>query len=160
MQRVYGVELISEAIWNMYSDSSDDHYDLLSLDEKEFWNMIGSEELECLVFLYLQSLGYYIFSSSLKLSTAKYEAVLIANDGSHLAYPQVKRNIALKVEDYIDCLENGNDKVYLFTTSENYGMQLHPQIVCITQNDLKRFMDENEKLLPPTIMFWRSMING
>ena len=159
VQRVSDVEILSRVIWNRYSENPDDHYDLPLLEDKEFWNMIGSEELECLVFLYLQSRGYYIYSSSLKLSTAKFEAVLTARDGSHLAYPQVKRNSALKVEDYVACLDNNDDKIFLFTTSEDYGGQQHARVVCITKNDLEEFMDRHEKLLPPTIRFWRNLIN-
>jgi len=158
-QHVYGVEEISKMIWNTFSEPQDEKYELPQLDKNAFWNMIGSEELECLVFLYLQSKGYYIFSSTLKLSTAKFEAVLTYKDGSHLAYPQVKRNVPLHVEDYLSALTN-EDKVFLFTTSEDYGQCFHPLITCISKQELECFMKNNAKLLPDTITYWLSMLTG
>lgn len=159
VQRVSQVELISQAIWNLYSGTPEDRYELPPLGKSEFWNMISSEELECLVLLYLQSRGYYIYSSTLKLSTAKFEAVLTASDGTHLAYPQVKRNVPLLAEDYIDALDNSNDRIFLFTTSEEYGSIQHPQIMCITKKELEEFMNRHEALLPRTILSWRSLLH-
>ena len=143
-----------------FSKPQDEKYDLPELDMSAFWNMIGSEELECLVFLYLQSKGYYIYSSTLKLSTAKFEAVLTYRDGSHLAYPQVKRNVALHVEDYVSSLTNSEDKVFLFTTSEDYGQKTHPQILCISREELENFMKNNSKILPSTITYWLEMLQN
>ena len=157
-QHVYEVDEISKMIWNTYSDEDDEKYELPRMDRSLFWNMIGSEELECLVFLYLQSIGYFIYSSTLKLSTAKFEAVLTHKDGSHLAYPQVKRNVSLHVEDYISSLTSEDDKIYLFTTSEDYGYISHPQITCITKQELEHFMISNPNILPNTITYWLGMI--
>lgn len=159
-QHVYEVDEISKMIWNTFSEPQDEKYKLPVLNMNSFWNMIGSEELECLVFLYLQSKGYYIYSSTLKLSTAKFEAVLTYRDGSHLAYPQVKRNVALHVEEYISALTNTEDKVFLFTTSEDYGQKNHPQIMCISKEDLEGFMKNNSKILPSTITYWLEMLQN
>lgn len=63
--------------------------------------MIGNEELECVVLLYLQSLGYYIYSSTLKSDTKTYETVMIKNDGSHLCYPQIKQGLQLLPHKYV-----------------------------------------------------------
>ena len=156
-QRVSDVEEISKAIWNIYSDDAD-KFDLAKLKKEHFWNMIGSEELECLIFLYLQSKGYYIYSSTLKLSTAMFEAVLTKNDGDHLAYPQVKRNVPLLVKDYIPNLSNDKDLIYLFTTSEEYGDLTHKQIICISKKDLEEFMDSHSEILPQTISYWLNLI--
>lgn len=160
VQHVYEVDEISKVIWNKYSDEQADKYEVNRLDNNMFWNMIGSEELECLVFLYLQNKGYYIYSSTLKLSTAKFEAVLTHQDGTHLAYPQVKRNVALHVEEYMSSLSNGEDQIYLFTTSEDYGVFDHPQINCISKNELEEFMLTNMKILPPTILNWLDLVGA
>ena len=157
-QHVYDVELISQLIWNSYSEESDPKYLIPALHHDEFWNMIGSEELECLIFLYLQSLGYYIYSSTLKLSTATFEAILTHKDGMHLAFPQVKRNVPLCVEDYIGALENNTDIVYLFTTSEDYGQVRHPQIKCITKQELWDFVLAHRNILPASICYWVELI--
>ena len=159
IQRVYDVDDISKVIWNRYSEEDEPKYNNLPVLTKEsFWEMIGSEDLECLVFLYLQKIGYYIYSSTLKISTPKFEAVLIHSEKHHLAYPQVKRESPLLVEDYIACLNNEKERIYLFTTSENYGTASHPQIMCIKKNELIEFIKANQEILPPTILFWWQLI--
>ena len=153
-QHVYDVDLISQMIWNNYSESTDPKYEMPAMQRDEFWNMIGSEELECLIFLYLQSKGYYIYSSTLKLSTATFEAILTHKDGSHLAFPQVKRNVPLYAENYVDALTNDRDVVYLFTTSEDYGANCYPQVKCITKQELWQFLLTHQHILPESIRYW------
>lgn len=158
-QRVNDVEEISKTIWNIYT-TEEDKYILTGLRKEHFWNMIGSEELECLIMLYLQNKGYYIYSSTLKLSTAMFEAVLTHKDGKHLAYPQVKRNVPLLVEDYIGCLSNENDLIYLFTTSEEYGCMVHSQVKTIKKSELEEFIREHRNILPQTIVYWLNAIDN
>ena len=67
-----------------------------------FWDAaIGSEEPECLVMLDLQSRGYYLDSSTIKLSTGTVEASLVAKDGSYRAYPQVERITRKELEEFM-----------------------------------------------------------
>lgn len=138
-QRVNNVERSSMSIWNQCSSSDAIKYSCEDLSIDDFWTMIGSEELECLVLLYIQTLGYYIYSSTAKLSNPKYEAIMVAKDGSHFAYPQVKRETQLLPEVYADGI-TGKDVVFLFTTSEDYGKTVMPNVICITKNDLEKFI--------------------
>ena len=71
-------------------------------DMETFWDAaIGSEEPECLVMLDLQSRGYYLDSSTIKLSTGTVEASLVAKDGSYRAYPQVERITRKELEEFM-----------------------------------------------------------
>jgi len=157
-QRVSDVDEISKLIWNKYVDDEEEKYDNIFVNKNSFWNMIGSEELESLILLYLQSKGYYIYSSTLKLSTAKFEATLVHKDDTHRAYPQVKRETPLLVKDYISALDKESDRIYLFTTSENYGEIAHPQIICISKQELEKFITQNRNILPANILYWLDLI--
>ena len=159
VQRVYDVDEISKFIWNKYSGDGGYKYDINKLSMDDFWNMIGSEELECLILLYLQcKKNYLVYSSTLKNSTPKYEAVMIAWDGSHRCFPQIKKNTPLDPCYYAEGLEK-NDRVYLFTTSENYGVNTHPQVECISKSEIEKFIYDYKKILPDTIKYWLDMIN-
>lgn len=156
-QRVYDVELISKVIWNKYCSISQEKYEVQQLSMDEFWTSIGSEELECLILLYIQKLGYYLISSTLKLSTARYEAIMLSQDGSHKALPQVKRNEELDAEQYADDVKNG-DHVFLFTTSEKYGSRCPQGVHCISKVEIEEFIAHNYSILPDSIKYWVDMV--
>ena len=152
-QHVYEVDLISQIIWNRCSSEKSLKYNVSNSSVKDFWEVIGSEELECLVMLYLQTKGYYILSSTLKRSTARYEAILVSNDGSHKGLPQVKRNSTLDASQYEDDAKDG-DKVFLFTTSEDYGVSHPDGVYCITKAELEDFISKCDSILPDNIRYW------
>lgn len=128
-------------------------------DMETFWDAaIGSEEPECLVMLDLQSRGYYLYSSTIKLSTGTVEASLVAKYGSYRAYPQVKRNVKLDVSEYEKLITSATDRVYLFTTSEDYGSARPPQVERITRKELEEFMQSNRSILPETITVWLDLL--
>jgi len=153
VQQVYDVEKISKLLYNNFT-KNDFKYPVDSIGLKDFWQLISSEDLECLIMLYLQSKGYYIYSSTLKLSTAKIECVMIKNDGSHKCFPQVKRQTTLYGQEYENILNNHYDKVFLFTTSQNYIKSDIPQIEYISLNEIEDFVKANKNLLPTPILNW------
>lgn len=155
-QRIYEVEDISKYIWNQHCKNESEKYQENTLDQSQFWNLIGSEDLECLVLLYLQRKGYLLYSSTVKRDTKEFEAVMVASDGSHRAFPQVKQNTKLDPKDYTGKLEP-NDLTYLFSSSEEYGMP-HPQAVCISRQEIEDFIKADYNILPQTIKNWLAMI--
>ena len=154
------METISKHIWNSLSSEPQTKYKEEKPSKADFWNMIGSEELECLVILYLQSKGYLIYSSTLKKSSAKFEVIMVSSDGSHHCFPQIKRGSTLLPLDYSKSLNNLNDKIFLFTTSENYGNKTHPQVVCLNKSELELFIQNKRNVLPKTILYWLDMIES
>lgn len=150
------IDEISQHIWNKNKPEEINHvYDVSKLTKENFWTLIGSEEVECLVILYLQlEKDYIIYSSTLKKSTAKYECVMTSKDGSHHCYPQVKKDEILEPSNYYTESIGQKDKVFLFTTSENYGTAKHPQVECISKLELENFMMKNKKILPASIAYW------
>lgn len=153
VQRVCEVENVSKLLWNNFT-VGDYRYSVDPIRINDFWQVINSEDLECLVLLYLQSKGYYIYSSTLKRSTAKIECVLIKNDGSHKGFPQVKREATLSGRDYENLLKNQNDKVFLFSTSQNYQKYDNTQIVYLSLDEIENFIRLYKSLLPLPILNW------
>ncbi len=146
VQRVNDVSAISMAIWNKFSHNGSLKYSTRELTTDDFWNLIGSEELENIVLLYLQSKGYYVYTSSVKVFNPKYECVLVYKDGSHYAFPQVKRNEYLSPKFYADGVDK-NDKVFLFSSSENYG-EVIDNVTCISRKELFEFITRELGILP------------
>ncbi len=150
-QHVNDVDAVSAIIWNQLCEK-EDRCDISQYNNLDFWNNVGSEDLECLVLLYLQWKGYFIYSSTIKNDTKTYEAVLVSSDGKHKCYPQVKQNERLNPLDYVSDVEP-SDKVVLFSSNEDYG-ESHPQVECLTRKEIWEFMKNNRDLLPETIKYW------
>jgi hypothetical protein len=154
VQRVKDVENISKLIWNNHSG---DEFKYLEepITIKDFWNSINSEDLEGLILLYLQSKGYYIYSTTLKRSTAVFECVMVSIDGSHKCYPQVKSgDEPLAGNDYELLLDNKSDKVFLFALSQNYYKSNNSQIEYLALADIEVFIRENKRILPEPVLHW------
>lgn len=156
-QRITGMSEVSKYIWDLNCpDESLKYNDYGDLD---FWSCIDSEDLECLILLYLQYKGYYIISSTLKKSTAKIEAAMISHDGKRKCYQQVKRITPLKVEEYASYV-NEDEEMYLFTTSEDYGNSHCDRIHCITKKEVEQFIKEHPELIPAGVKYWIDLTNS
>lgn len=106
--------------------------------------------------LYLQSKGYYIYSSTIKSDTKTYEAILISNDGKHRCYPQVKHEEFLDPKEYSNGIEEG-DKAILFSSSENYGKP-YKNVECLSRTDIWNFIKDKYYILPESIKYWVDLV--
>lgn len=158
LQRINDITNLSMYIWNHIS-GNEKKYETNDYSFSDFWNDINPEELETLVMLYLQKeKQYHVYTSTFKKFTAKIEGVLVHDSGKIISYIQVKSNESLDVENYIDLLNHLNEKeeqkvkIFLFTTSENYGNKKHKDIdTSITKHKLEEFMLVNKNILPGNI---------
>ena len=109
--------------------------------------------MEEAVSMYLQlEKDYLLYSSTNKLSTQTYEFVVVARDGSHKAYPQVKTgSVPLNGDDYRDLTANG-DKVYLFTVDGEYSNTAGMEI--IDKKALIDFLYQHKNIMPGRIQQW------
>lgn len=157
-QSVSGVEEISKFIWNKYSLKED--Y-TIQKGKSDIWSMLSAESIEEVVLLYLQAeLGYYIYSSTMKLTTRQYECVMVNREGCY-AYPQVKSgSVTLVANDYMDAIRNNPDaQVYLFATSENYIKNDCQNIHYLHKAELEQFMLDNKSILPELTQNWMALSN-
>ena len=80
--------------------------------------LLDSEETEDVVFLYLQSYGWYVVPNSRKKDTMGFEYLLIHPSSYERAWVQVKtgNSTTLNRDDY----SYHTHKVFLFQSNENY----------------------------------------
>ena len=138
----------SEHLYNALTGTQ--FYPDRAVKRDEILDFLQAEDVEEAVSLYLQlEKGYLLYSSTNKLSTQTYEFVVVARDGSHKAYPQVKTGgVPLNGDDYRDLTANG-DKVYLFTVGGEYyntaGMEIIDKKVLID------FLYQHKNIMPGRI---------
>jgi hypothetical protein len=107
----------------------------------DIWDLIGPEELEDIIALYLHRDGWAVWPSTKERSQPRYEFVLVDGEG-HRAYVQVKsgRDQQLNPQGYAD-LAAGNRRVFLFAVSGDYGSQKPPVgVTCIRPPDVESFL--------------------
>jgi len=122
------------------------------LDPGPFLDMLDPYELEDLVALYLQELGWRVVLSSHAPNTPRYEATFVhPNHGT--AGVQVKhRGADLDAGRYADDTQVG--RVFLFAASGRYGETRPDNVTIITENELIAFARKERTMLPTAISHW------
>ena len=119
----------------------------------DLFEFMSDADLENLVFVYLQSLGWYILPGTRTPTTAHYECVLVNRDSGERAVVQVKSgHTAVDAARYA-----GEEKAYLFAASGSYGEVLPPNVVVVTRDDLTSFMRRMPHLLPRATAIWMAL---
>ena len=148
---------IKELSMKIYNEKSGvNYYPKFSFSYTNILDALQAEDVEEIVCLYLQlNKNYLLYGSTNKISTEKYECVLVEKNNFSKCYPQVKTgNVSLNGNDYVHLTENGN-KVYLFAVSQNYIKAVNNNdIIYLDKNDILKFMTQNKKLLPERIQYW------
>lgn len=154
VQRVRDVEEISRFLWDRCAGRND--YPSEERPRASLWDILSAEEIEELVLLYLQAeLGFYVYTSTVKRSTQRYECVLTDRDGNRV-YPQVKSGEeALPAADYADLAAGGSGaRVYLFAVSQRYGTARPEGVFCLGREEIETFARERRALLP-RLLQWK-----
>ena len=135
--------IYSQYLWNKRSGKN-----IYKIDKSGYFDifmMLDDEETEDLVFLYLQSKGWYVVPNSRKGDTMRYEFLLTHSKTFEKAETQVKTGDAeIDLNDYatIPC------KVFLFQSNERYKGKETENVVCIPRDELRKFMIDNIKWFP------------
>lgn len=146
-------------LWNKFSDES-----IYPVDKSNFpdiFTMLDDEETEDLVFLYLQSKGWYVIPHSRKGDTMSFEYLAIRPStnisGKETALTQVKTgDTPISVELYGGYPET----VYLFQSKELYHGRAPDNVVCIKRKELLEFLDESFNWLPDVLRNKMKMLTG
>lgn len=67
----------------------------------------------------------------------------MSKDDSHKVYPQVNRETALSVNKYLVDVRVLHDRIFLSTTSKNYGEASPSQIEGLTKSELEEFIKQS-----------------
>lgn len=139
----------SKYLWNKLSDKED--YDLPKENLKNVFSLLGSEETEDVIFIYLQMQGWLVIPNSRKGDTMGYEFYLVDKETKEKAIVQVKTgHTPLTPSEW----ENWKEKVFLFQANGNYNGSSVDNVICIEPKDIEAFMYSNKSFLPSNIAHW------
>ena len=158
VQAVYDetVSFYSKLIYNKLSEK--DAYDLSSQDDLDLFALIGPEDCEDIVAIFLQEkFGYRLIPSSCKLDTKMTEFVLRKPDGK--AHVQVKQGA---VDIHLD--EFAHDPCdpcewFLFTTNGRYVGRGHDHLHCLDPSNTRDFALANRELMPSRVQTFIDFIS-
>lgn len=156
-----GVEAYSRLLFNKVHDMSRDPYMYpnpdLALEKANFYSLLQPEDVEDLLALWLyKRKGYVCIPSTNKISTPKYECVLVdpSDTNRKHVYIQVKKGkVNLDTDDYCEL----KGETYLLTTEGtviNDGK--HPQVQKVDPEDIFQFAinPENAHIIPENVLYW------
>ncbi len=133
----------SKHLWNRLSGTSDYVVNVGGI--ADIFTMLDDEETEDLVFLYLQTLGWYVVPNSRKADTMSYEYLLVNPISAQRALVQVKTGeVSLDVADYAGLTE----QVFLFQANERYIGNSSDGVRCISRKEMLDFLDRSLPWLP------------
>jgi hypothetical protein len=116
----------------------------------DLFEFMSDVDLENVVFIYLQVLGWYVLPGTRTATTAHYEFVLVHRETGEKAVTQVKSG-----ETWIDASRySGTEKAFLFAASQQYGSIIPRNVVLITRHQLIAFIQDHRYLLPQAINTW------
>jgi hypothetical protein len=133
-------------LWNKLAGSAD--YEVNFAVASDIFEFLDDEETEDVVFLYLQSKGWFIVPNSRKMDTMKYEFYAVNPANGSRAVTQVKTgNVQIDQDDYASTSEI----VYLFQSQEKYIGKRHKNVHCLQRQELLAFMNASYHWLPASL---------
>lgn len=136
----------SKFLWNKLSGNK--FYTINIGDFNNIFSFIDSEETEDIIFLYLQLQDWLVIPNSRKADTMAYEFYLIHKSSKERAIVQVKTgDTPLNPNNYRDKKE----KVYLFQSNGYYTENRTKNVICLSPQEIKDFINKNLEILPKSI---------
>ena len=119
----------------------------------DVYEFMSDGDIEDLVFIYLQFIGWYVVPGTRRPTTSHYEFVLINRTTGKRAIVQVKSgNTSLNAASYA-----GNDRTFLFAACESYGSDIPENVTILSRGELSEFMRGRPELLPSAVRTWIRM---
>ncbi len=107
--------------------------------------MLDDEEIEDLVFLYLQKKGWYVLPNSRKGDTMSFEYLAVNPKTGEKALTQVKTGqITINVDEY----RQYSERIFLFQSNNLYAGDCAKNVVCISREEILDFLNESIVWLP------------
>lgn len=145
----------SKFLWN---DISEQTVYSISVEEKlDIFSMLDSEEIEDLIFVYLQSKGWFVVPNSRRVDTMSFEFLLIHKESKKKSWIQVKSgNTPLTCSGYLN-LEFG---VFLFQSKGIYQGEPDSNVEIIDRHELEGFLSKYLEYLPTVFSKKLEMVNA
>ena len=133
----------SKYLWNVLSGK--DFYEINKATYSDIFMMLNDEETEDLVFLYLQSKGWYVIPNSRKGDTMAFEYLCVNPHNGQVAGTQVKTGeVSLNRDDYAQLAQ----KTFLFQSNERYLGTEAINVETISRVELLEFLQKSASWLP------------
>ncbi len=133
----------SKYLWNKLA--GEEVYRIDKSDFSDIFMMLDDEETEDLVFLYLQSQGWYVVPNSRKADTMSFEYLAINKKTKKRALTQVKTgDVSLNQDEYRDYEET----IFLFQEKELYEGSGGENVICLRKKELLGFLEDSIDWLP------------
>lgn len=144
----------SKHLWNTLS--SEQVYQIDKSGFSDIFMMLDDEETEDLVFLYLQSQGWYVLPNSRKGDTMSFEYLAVNPKTGEKALAQVKTGqVTINKDDYIQYPQ----KIFLFQSNELYTGIGSQNVICISRDDLLELLNKSLAWLPKSFQRKVEMIS-
>ena len=142
--------LYSKMLWNELCGRN--YYQI----DKEFtslWDLLSSEQVEDLLFLYLQTRQWCVVPHSRKKDSMSFEFYLINRDSYDRAVIQVKTGDSpIDMSEY----DSYKEKVFLFQPNHLFSgsKKDNNNIIILDKKEIESFIRNNPRLIPENIMKW------
>ena len=145
----------SQYLWNKLSEKQ--VYEVEKSEFSDIFMMLDDEETEDLLFLYLQSEGWYVVPNSRKGDTMSFEFIVTNPKNGEKAATQVKTGEAvLNIDDY----SHLPHKVFLFQSNERYEGTDSENVICVRREELLKFLEERTALFPWSFQIKLKMVKS
>ncbi len=138
----------SKYLWN--EKNKDNKFENLKINITDYFDLIDSEELEDLIFIFLQIQDYIVVPNSRKGDTMSYEFYVKNKETKKSFLIQVKSgNTSIDLANY-----NKSDENYILFQSNNIyvNRNLESEKISVIDNKvIKKFIDDYYEFLPKTI---------
>lgn len=133
----------SKHLWNQMVGGTiyEINYDLC----RDIFMLLDAEETEDVLFLFLQSQGWYVIPHSRKKDTMAFEYLLVQPKTGEIAAAQVKTGgSGLNRDDYAE----HPHRVFLFQATDCYTGGDHPNVTCFSSDVMRNFLSDSRLWLP------------
>ncbi|MBL8544169.1 MAG: hypothetical protein JNJ63_10225 [Hyphomonadaceae bacterium] len=128
--------------------------DVPSIAGADLFGFLSPTDIENLVAVYLQTLGWLIIPGSRRADTPHYEYVLVNSATGERAIAQVKSG-AVPIDAGAFA---GELKVFLFAASGAYGGDVPINVRVLARAELEKFIRARPELLPRAVSTWMEAI--
>jgi len=144
----------SKHLWNMLSNEQ--VYQIDKSGFSDIFMMLDDEETEDLVFLYLQSKGWYVLPNSRKGDTMSFEYLAVNPKTGEKALTQVKTGqVLIDKDNYVQC----SQKIFLFQSNELYTGVGAQNVVCIPRDEILELLNKSLAWLPKSFQRKVEIVN-
>lgn len=136
----------SKYLWN--SLAKKEVYKIETSKYADIFTMFDDEETEDIIFLFMQSKGWYVLPNSRKKDTMSFEYYAVNPKTYEKAVAQVKTgNSIIDLDEYSQLPY----KVFLFQSKELFQGKMSDNIICVQRKDIIKFINNSVGWLPKSL---------